>query len=1214
MKLSPWGILSCAALVAGVVALAPGRDVLAAIAQQPLTLGGRVKPNVMLVVDNSGSMDGEGLFPTNDGALWWNTGTRSFYGASTGRGGNPGFNFNDAGQANATWKKYIYLFPASDRVYGDGANDHYATPPAPDYAFARSPDYNGQYYNPAVTYAPWPSLGGTTFANASPTAARSNPLAATPVFDLTGNVTQSFRVHPGMRMPNGTRKANNAAADNQDYTYRIASYYRRQVAPAGYSVAGTSYDCATPSPAAYVAWTTGGAATFPSSVQALAPDGYCLSRTEIAAGTPEMQNFANWFQYHRKRHLALRAGMGEAFSGLGGFRTGMTPINNRPENITMYDFDAQRAQVYDAMYGIGGNGGGTPNREALKFAGDQYNRNGAANSATAPIVTHVCQKNFVLQFTDGFSFPDTSNNVGGVDNTRGVPYADAYSNTIADIAMRNYLRIRPDLAGGQVPVPAGCSAANPDPQLDCNRDPHINHYSITLGAQGNIFGVTHDRVADAHANPPAWVNPTAERSPVQVDDLYHASVNGRGEMLNARSSTELTARLSQALGSILNSAGGSGSRTASSSTRAGGGTQLFQARFNSTQWTGELLAFQITAGGSIGTLNWNAATAMPAHGARQIYFAAGTQLRDFEWGNLSAAQQLGLNLDPAAPPLLDNLGERRVRWLRGDVSAQALAGGRKLRDRATALGDIVNSSPRYVGTENYGYDRLPAGAAGRDAYTAFRFAKADRQPMVYVGANDGMLHAFDAATGIEQWAFIPSEFLATSLAAPSPPIAQLPRSDYAHRYYVDGQPVAGDAYFDGGWHTVLVTPMGAGGRSVVAMDITDPAAPELLWEFDPSDDPAIGAVTGQPSIQRMANGRWAAIFGNGYGQNGSAKLFIVDIETGNLVRRIDTDPLVPAGTSNGLSAPYPVDTNGDAVIDMVYAGDLYGNMWRFDVDNPLPAQWAVHHRQGATPKPLITVCAAGNVNGLYACPAASRQPITVRPVVGRGPQAAGQTVYFGTGKFFEDGDNQVSGSGPVQSFYAVFDDNNAQRTPVVGRNALLQQGIVDEVTLANYGTYRVTSNNALGNQPGWFINLVSPVLGFQGERVIADPILQGGRIIFTTLFPGDPCSGGSDGWLMELQARDGSRFDAPILDINGDGLFTVTTGTTQGDTVTNGGQQVAPSGVKSTVGGLQTPTIINIPGQGRQNKIMSGATGNTQEVGERDALPRGRTSWRQLWP
>ncbi|WP_119718354.1 hypothetical protein [Cognatilysobacter tabacisoli] len=132
--------------------------------------------------------------------------------------------------------------------------------------------------------------------------------------------------------------------------------------------------------------------------------------------------------------------------------------------------------------------------------------------------------------------------------------------------------------------------------------------------------------------------------------------------------------------------------------------------------------------------------------------------------------------------------------------------------------------------------------------------------------------------------------------------------------------------------------------------------------------------------------------------------------------------------------------------------------------------------------------------------------------------------------------------------------------------------------------------------------------------MIADPILQGGRIIFTTLFPGDPCSGGSDGWLMELQARDGSRFDAPILDINGDGLFTVTTGTTQGDTVTNGGQQVAPSGVKSTVGGLQTPTIINIPGQGRQNKIMSGATGNTQEVGERDALPRGRTSWRQLWP
>lgn len=1239
MKLSPWGILSCAALVAGVVALAPGRDVSAAVAQQPLTLAGAVKPNLMLVLDDSGSMDWEVLFPTDQGVLYWGFDADRFV-DDDGR-----FFENEPG---GDGRPYSYLFPngtgngnkAYPNLTGNGNEGAFssAVPPRPEFAFARSADYNSQYYNPSLTYRPWVNSGGNVFANAVPTAALSDPMVpGSATLNLASTVLATndewrFRRSGGMRavaaggVP-GDTVANGAALEA--YSYYPATYYVRTTA--SYALPNwIGGNCANPaSPARYRSFVSGWTAARQASdlsgaVYAIAPDGACLSRYEIRAGNAfpsgrsyadELQNFANWFQYHRKRHMALRASLGSVFDSVGGARVGGIRINSASGAVAMRDVDVagDKQGLYSFFYGMTGAQRGTPNRQALLHAAQQFDTN-------ADIVQYACQKNFALHFTDGYTnIPGSGTvNVGNADGTLGAPYADGYSNAIADIAARYYRRIRTDLPSGQVPAPPECGspgspAANPPAGTDCNFDPHMNTYGITLGAVGNIFGVTHQSVANAYANPPAWPNPATDGKP-QVDDLYHAAVNGRGEMLNATSTQQLTEKLRDAIAEILTRGAGSGSRTAASSTRAAAGTQLFQARFNATQWTGELLAFQITTGGNLGALNWNAATAMPAHGARDIYFANGNQLAEFEWNNLSAAQQLGLNLNPAAPALSDNLGERRVRWLRGDMSAQALAGGQKLRDRATALGDIVNSSPRYVGTENYGYDRLPAGAAGRDAYTAFRFDKADRQAMVYVGANDGMLHAFDADTGIEQWAFIPSEFLATSLAVPSPAIAQLPRSDYAHRYYVDGQPVAGDAYFDGAWHTVLVTPMGAGGRSVVAMDITDPAAPELLWEFDPSDDAAIGGVTGQPSIQRMANGRWAAIFGNGYGQAGSAKLFIVDIETGNLVRRIDTDPAVPAGTTNGLSAPYPVDTNGDAIIDMVYAGDLYGNMWRFDVDNALPAQWGVHHRQGVTPRPLITVCASGNVNGIYACPAASRQPITVRPVVGRGPQAAGQTVYFGTGKFFEDGDNQVSGSGPVQSFYAVFDDNNAQGASVAGRNALLQQRILDEVTLTNYGTYRVTSNNALGNQPGWVIDLVSPLLGFQGERVIADPILQGGRIIFTTLFPGDPCSGGSDGWLMELQGRDGSRFDAPILDVNGDGLFTQTTGGTQGDTVTHGGRQVAPSGVKSTVGGLQTPTIINIPGQGRQNKIMSGATGNTQQVGERDALPRGRTSWRQLWP
>ncbi|MBF6024698.1 pilus assembly protein [Lysobacter niastensis] len=1230
MKSSMWGALSATALVLGISALTPGKDVQAGIAQQPLTIGTRVKPNLMLVIDNSGSMDGEGLYPTNDGALWWDTGNRGFWGSSSGRGGGAGLNFNNVGDANSTWKKYVYLFPVEPRIYADADNDHFAVPPTLEFAFARSPDYNGQYYNPAVTYAPWPSEGATTFAAATPAAVKTDPLGTTTI-NVTGNVTHSFRLHPGMHKPDGTAMRTNELTNNNDvvgrnydFTYKVATYYSRRTEASAYTVGGNNYNCSTPAPAAYAAFFSNpGSASFSNGVVALAPDGYCLTRTEIASGTPEMQNFANWFQYHRKRHLALRAGMGEAFNDISGIRLGGTPINNRPNNVTMYDFDTQRSSVYDWFYGIGGNNGGTPNREGLKFAGDQF------DSTSTGIVQHACQKNFVLQFTDGFSTPSTSSGVGNADNNKGTPYQDAYSNTIADIAMKYYTRIRTDLASGQVPVPVGCRAANRDPQLDCNSNPHVNHYGITLGAQGNIFGVTHQRVADAYTAAPAWVDPTAQRSPVQVDDLYHASVNGRGEMLNARSSTELTNRLRQALESIISNSEGSGSRTASSSTRAGGGSLLFQAHFDASQWTGELAAHEIQTGGTVSsTPRWSAAGSIPAHGVRNIYFRnASGQRTSFAWDQLTTAQQASFNLNPANTSQSDGAGQRRVAWIRGDRSVQGVPtpGTVRLRERASSLGDIVNSSPRYVGTDNFGYDRLPSGADGRDSYQAFRFGKADRTAMVYIGANDGMLHAFRASDGVEQWAFIPSEFMAAGLGQ-SPALAQLPRSDYTHRYYVDGQPVAGDAYFGNAWHTVLVTTMGAGGRSIVAIDVSNPTAataPEVLWEFT---HPDLGYVMGQPSIQRMANGRWAAIFGSGYGLNKSAKLFIVDIETGELMTGpanarapIDTDPdYNPASNpANGLSPPYPVDTNGDSVIDMIYAGDLMGNLWRFDVDSSSTNNWRVHHGQANDPRPLVTVCASGNVNNIYACPAASRQPITVRPVVGRGPYAAGQTIYFGTGKFFEDGDNSLTAgaTGPVQSFYAIYDDNANNRAVVAGRSELLQQTIQNEVTLPNVGSYRVTSRNALTtSHKGWYVDLIYSAAGFLGERVVADPVLQGGRIIFTTLMPGDACSGGSDGWLMELQARDGGRFDSPILDINGDGLFTVSTPGNQGDTITHNNQQVPASGVKSTVGGLQTPSIINVPGQGLQKKIMSGATGNIQEVGERDTLPRGRTSWRQFWP
>lgn len=1196
-----------ATLALGIAVGAPALH--AGIAQQPLTLTPAVKPNIALVIDNSGSMDGELLFPTNDGALWWRTsegepGSRSFYGA--GRSGT-GFNYNDAGEANATWRKYTYLFPngtgAGNRVYGDAENDHYAVPPLPEYAFARSADYNAAYYNPAVAYEPWQDGGGYTFDDADPRAAKSDPLAGAGTLDLAASIDSNagnwmFRVQTGMRTSAASNARRNGGATSLAFAYYPATYYSRSTTARAFRVGGRNYDCASPDPGAYAGYAADPTVALPAGIHAIAPDGACLVRTQIAANTAEMRNFANWFQYHRKRHLALRAGMGASFHDIDGARVGMTPINGLVSSLTMWDIDEQRDDLYQAFYGVGGNSGGTPNRPALKFVGDQFDSNRS-------IMQEACQRNFALQFTDGFSNPDTGTAVGNADGSSGAPYQDAYANTIADIAMQYYVRVRSDLPSGQVPVPAACSNANPPRSMDCNRNPHMNTYGITLGAQGNLFGNSHNAVADAYASPPTWANPTAQRNPVQVDDLYHATVNGRGEMLNARATSELAQTLQRALEGILADSVGASSRTTASSTRASAGTQLFQARYDARQWTGELIAHDVLANGGVGSVQWNAASAIPAHAARSVYTrnpANGTMV-EFRWSQLppAVAAMLGTDPDTGAP---DALGQRRVDWLRGSDADHEDRGG-SFRERDVALGDIVNSSPRYVGADNYAYDRLPAGAPGRDGYQAYRFSKVGRPALLYVGANDGMLHAFDAATGIERWAYVPTEML--------PRLNQLMQPDYRHRYYVDGQPTSGDAYFesDSRWHTMLVVPMGAGGRSVVGLEITDAGAtaPDVAWEFT---DPDLGHVIGQPTIQRMANGKWAAIFSSGYGIDRSAKLFVVDVETGALIRKISTVAAANEATAapNGLSAPYPVDLDGDTIIDAVFAGDLFGNIWRFDVSGANAANWGVHHRTSGRPAPLITVCASGNVGGPFACPAAARQPITARPIVGRSPNGSGLSVYFGTGKFYEDGDNSV-GTGPIQSFYRVEDGNSANSNDdkLSGRSVLQQQTIVAEVT-KNGEDYRVSSANAIASgRRGWYLDLVKTPPGYIGERVVADPVLQQGRIIFTTLIPStDTCTGGATGWLMELDASTGGRIELPVLDLDDDGTYDAD------DMVQVGGDNVAPSGRKSDVGALAVPTILNIPGSPNQRKIMQGTSGQLMQQGERDAIARGRTSWRQFWP
>jgi type IV pilus assembly protein PilY1 len=652
----------------------------------------------------------------------------------------------------------------------------------------------------------------------------------------------------------------------------------------------------------------------------------------------------------------------------------------------------------------------------------------------------------------------------------------------------------------------------------------------------------------------------------------------------------------------------SASAVATNTTRLDTNTLIYQAQFRSDDWTGKLLAYRLQMNGTLGALQWDAANLIPASNARRIYTrnglipgAAGGI--EFLWANLGAGQQAALNQRPDGT--VDTFGDERVLWVRGDP-AQEQDGGGIFRNRSVVLGDIINSDPQFVGALNFGYDALPMGTPGQSTYTAFRRSKvssltgAPLQPMMYVGANDGMLHAFDASTGVEHFAYVPSTLI--------PELNQLSDPAYRHRYFVDGQTAIGDAYINRGgtdqWTTVMVGTTGAGGKTVFALDVTRPhtfAATDVLWEFT---DPDLGNTIGQPVVARMADGTWVAVFGNGYNSNNHrAMLFIVRLADGVLLRKIDTG-IGSIAASNGLATPSLI-ADGTRTIRTAYAGDLAGNLWKFDLSDANPANWAIAFTASGLPAPLFK---ATDATG-------APQSITAPVEIGRHPDG-GSMIYFGTGKFFEAGDNIVGGTPQVHTFYGVWDKAvpTAITYPFADRAAMLtQQSIVYEGQPAGSNfNLRVTTQNAVNytTSRGWYLDLQSPTLGAQGERVVSLPILRNNRVIFPTLIPSaNPCEFGGSSWIMELDAVNGMRLEQPPLDITEDGhidandLVTVTVG---GVTIT-----VAPSAIQSRQGIIDTPAVVD-SGNGQEIKIASGTSGNVEVVREAGSGERSRGSWRQL--
>lgn len=1149
------------------------------LADAPLFLSTSVTPNIFILADDSGSMDWDLMTPESDGVVWL-----------------------------SGWV-YYYAIPGPDNsYYWTAASEDYllsqgVAAPALGVWRIRNSSYNKLYYNPEVTYTPWQGvdINGNAFTDSNPTAARYNPYdPSVGTLDLTSTLSYST-----------------------DY-------------PTLGSITVTNYY-----PARYYTWTDsdGDGAVDPD-------DGHTLveirsstptytggpNRTDCAAApvctyAEEIQNFANWYSYYRKRNLSAKNAISSVIAPQTS-RMGYATINdNNTVNtpIALMNTDPttgnKRALLDKVFKTYPWNG--TPLRRNLNLVGQYFESGTSAGTLfgtaqSSPILSAAnggtCQLNFDILMTDGFyngGSPSVGNTDGNDDTAfDGPPYADSYSNTLADVAMHYYERdLRTDLVDAVPTVPG----------VDNATFQHLVTYTMAFGVTGTLDPTTADPTAAGFS----WPNPSSGNAQ-KIDDLWHAAYDGRGQFFSAENPTELSSALSDTLDSITNRTS-SAAAVAFNSTDLGTDSYVYQARFNTAQWSGELLSYALDPNDGSVAVNptWNAATVLDARNLagnpRVILTSNGATGVPFQWSSLSTAEKDDLRTNPAGGVDSDTVAQTRLDFLRGDRSNE---GAGNLRIRAGRLGDIVQSNPIYVGSPQMGYSDtapFPTGAVGSSVlYSTFKSTEASRQGVIYVGANDGMLHGFNADTGEEVLAYIPSNLFSSSTTRG---LHYLTDPNYFHRYYVDLSPTVSDVYVkttaagSPHWATVLVGGERAGGRGLFALDVTDPSAfsenttdadNTVMWEFTNADDADLGYTFSQPTlamtnvVDASGNHRWAAIFGNGYNDTGSgeAQLFILFLDgglDGNWTSTGDylkiTTGVGTTANPNGLATPTLVDTDNNGTVDRVYAGDLQGNMWAFDLsDTASTGNWGVAYQQGSTPKPLFIAKDASN----------NPQPITSKPAVVAHPTVANSSspsnapnmmVYFGTGQYLVTSDKTDTSS---QTFYGVWDDGDKNLT----RSDLVQQTMVSGYP----SNVRVTTQNTVdytASDKGWYLDLPDT-----GERVVTNPKVRGNMVFFNTLIPSSqPCSYGGSGWTMLVKQVDGSPPDDPAIDINGDLVVD------DSDQATNSnGTKGSPSGMQFNQG---IPAEINFLGD---HAYTPGSSGNIRHdvISLPDEGNTGRLSWREI--
>jgi len=943
----------------------------------------------------------------------------------------------------------------------------------------------------------------------------------------------------------------------------------------------------------------------------------------------EELNYANWYQYHRTRMKAAKAGGSEAFAKLdsnyrvglmglfpsgseqqvfGGNTSGAAPTATNPgnlNNIIPVDTNGglfinnNRKNWFDAFQAMNSKST-TPLRKALDAAGKYFSSARAYQSTVSGDTTYLaCRQNFTIMSTDGYwnnygGNTDPDSNYSGTKisgdeedgaqitgpNNQSFQYQKAApywynalgdyqdDTTLADIAM-NYWKT--DLRTTDVTGYPG-SADNRVPFSVANPAfwQHMVTFGVGLGVRGYL---TDDQVKIAMSGTGTAGNGGFWPHPVHATDGADHPENVddlRHAALNGHGSFINANDAAQFSAGLADALSRIGERRGSASNVLANSTSISTESFvyQATYTAGSWrgeLLAYPISSAGLGAPQWRASEHIRAWGSRNIFTWGATSGSTFP----SSTQLTAL----AAPATTLGLASGTVlaNYLKGDGSKEKHNGG-VLRDRLMRNSQDV-LAPALLG----------------DIVDSSPFYVTDSQT-VFVGTNGGMLVAIDASNatasadntsggGTERFTYIPRGVDMSTLAQLADPLYGTNTATKPHQFFVDGPLVVSTQARTPG-KNYLVGSLGRGGVGVFGLDVTNPGtfgASNVLWDKTGSASaPAdMGNVISEPLISKLNSGVTAAVVANGPNSStGTASLFIINLDTGATIAELNTST-----SNNGLSAPRAVDVNADGLVDFFFAGDLQGNLWRFTVSDTSPTNWTVN-------KVFTAQDASSNP-----------QPISSAPGVARDPDTGNIWVFFGTGRYITSTD-QASTS--VQTYYGIVVGPNGSTNTNVARSSLQQRTI--DVVDATTGrrAFEPAGAGIDAGKLGWYIDLNNPA--GKGERVISAPLLIGSDLIFSSIVPPsaatvNSCDAGGSGYVNALDAFSGKSLSTPFFDL-------------VAPTITDSSGNVLAVGSLPIAAGMPTAPIII----GNQLVVgdSSGGTPTSVGINSPGSSSTRRVSWREL--